>query len=187
MKSLALAALVAFSLIAIGGQAPNGMISGTVRDSSGNTFPGATITATHVDIGKVTTVLTNENGVYIFSNLPAGTYVVTAGLPGFATQRSNGLPLGPSSSLRQDFALSFQGTSPFDRFAIVNIVADRQSSQGGMTNYRGHVRMTTDSTIIQADELDFNSQTQQADVRGNVSVQLRQIGARAIPLANVTQ
>jgi lipopolysaccharide assembly outer membrane protein LptD (OstA) len=44
--------------------------------------------------------------------------------------------------------------------------------------------MTTDSVIVRADELDFNSATQQGDARGNVRIQVRPIIARVLPLAN---
>jgi hypothetical protein len=183
MKSVALAALVVFSLIALGGQVQTGTITGTVRDSSGATIPGATVKATNGETGKVTTMVTDQNGGYAFSSLPVGTYAVDAALPGFENRRFSGLTVAPSSAVRQDFALGLQRTpSPFDRYASADIAADSQSRQGAVTAYRGHVRMTTDTTIILADELDFNMQTQRADVRGNVSVQLRQVGPRVIPV-----
>jgi hypothetical protein len=184
MKSLVLAALVVLSLVALGAQAPSGTISGTVRDPTGAAIPGVSVTATNVNTGKVTTMLTNESGTYTFSSLAAGTYTVNAGLPGFADQRFSNVMVGPSSSLRLDIALPLsRGPSQFDRTAKADIVADSQSRQGVVTMYRGHVQMTTESVIIGADELDFNSQTQRADVRGNVSAQMRQIGPRVIPLA----
>jgi hypothetical protein len=198
MKSLALAALVVFSLMAPGGQAQTGTIRGVVFDPTGAVMPGVAVNATRVATGDITRAITNESGAYTFANLPTGTYEVAAGLPGFAIRRSGPVVVGPSSSVQQNFALSVESQqlpmlpmpripppSPFNPAPVPEIIADSQSTQGAVTSYRGRVRMTIERTIIRADEVDFNSLTQSADVRGNVSVQLRQTGGvRVIPLSN---
>src|SRR6516165_421644 len=49
-------------------------ISGTVTDASGAAVAGATVTATNVDTGVVTTQTTNAQGYYSFQALPLGKY-----------------------------------------------------------------------------------------------------------------
>jgi hypothetical protein len=154
MKSLALAALVIFSLMALGGQAQTGTITGVVLDPSGAFIPGAAVAATRVATGDVSRAITNESGAYTFSNLPAGTYDVAAGLPGFAISRSGPVVVGPSTSVLQNFALSLQQQqpripvpplSPFSPTPVPDISADSQSTQGAVTSYRGRVRLTNRS------------------------------------------
>jgi len=63
----------------------SGSIQGTVLDSSGGTLPGATVTATNIATGVMTTRQTTEAGVYVLSPLPPGEYKVTVTLDGFNT------------------------------------------------------------------------------------------------------
>src|SRR5262245_31681810 len=58
-------------------------ISGTVRDQSGAVLPGVEVTATQTDTGIPRSVVTNETGSYVLSNLALGPYRLEAALPGF--------------------------------------------------------------------------------------------------------
>src|SRR5262245_17971754 len=49
-------------------------LSGTVRDSSGGTLPGAQVTVTKTDTGQSRTALAAADGSYSFPNLPVGPY-----------------------------------------------------------------------------------------------------------------
>ena len=60
----------------------NSAIGGTVEDPSGALIPGVTITATNAQTSVASTTLTNESGAYNFPALIAGTYRVSASLPG---------------------------------------------------------------------------------------------------------
>src|ERR1043165_2203397 len=61
-------------------------VSGTISDPSGALLPGVSVTATNNATSVVTTVLSNETGVYTLPSLLPGTYKVTASLQGFQTQ-----------------------------------------------------------------------------------------------------
>ena len=52
-------------------------ISGTVKDASGASIAGATVTATNAGTGIAQTRTTNGQGFYSFQLLPLGTYVLT--------------------------------------------------------------------------------------------------------------
>ncbi|MGA2719355.1 MAG: carboxypeptidase regulatory-like domain-containing protein [Candidatus Acidiferrales bacterium] len=57
-------------------QVEAGVVSGTVRDSSGAVIPGATVTVTNAGTSVVHTVQTAADGGYVVPALPPGTYDV---------------------------------------------------------------------------------------------------------------
>lgn len=80
----ALLLTVAFAAIAFG-QRTTGNIEGTITDEKGAVVPGASVTVTGVSVGFNRTVQTDDQGVYRFPQIPAGTYkVTTAAINGFA-------------------------------------------------------------------------------------------------------
>ena len=73
-------------------------LSGTVRDESGAVLPGVTVTATQTDTGLTRTVVTDETGAYVLSNLPLGPYRVEVALQGFRTYVQTGIVLQVGAS-----------------------------------------------------------------------------------------
>ncbi|HEV2708432.1 MAG TPA: TonB-dependent receptor [Pyrinomonadaceae bacterium] len=71
-------------------QTETGQISGRVADPNGAAVPGATVVAKSVESGAERTATSNEEGVYVITNLQPGIYDVTATGTGFApgTQRA---------------------------------------------------------------------------------------------------
>src|SRR3989454_1559273 len=107
MKKL-LAASILLSLFLAGetfGQSSNATVSGTVSDSTGAVLPGVTITATNNATGIVTTVLSNESGVYNFASLLPGLYKISGELPGFQIQTYANVQLGNAAQVRLNFTL----------------------------------------------------------------------------------
>jgi hypothetical protein len=77
-------ALAAWLLPALAGaQDFRGSIAGTVSDQSGGVLPGVTITVANADTGVSQTIVTDDRGAFQALYLNAGTYTVTAELPGF--------------------------------------------------------------------------------------------------------
>ena len=68
-------------------------ISGTLRDPSGAVLPGVEVKVTNTDTAATRTVLTNETGSYVVTNLPAGPYRLEAALSGFSTYAQAGIVL----------------------------------------------------------------------------------------------
>jgi lipopolysaccharide assembly outer membrane protein LptD (OstA) len=58
------------------------------------------------------------------------------------------------------------------QFPKLNIEADKISRYGGFERYVGDVRMVSDSFVIRADEVDFNTEKHTAEIHGGVSLQL---------------
>src|SRR5262247_2130705 len=86
-------------------QSTNATVGGTVQDATGAFIPGVTITATNVATGIVTTVVSNEAGVYQFASLQPGTYEIKSELPGFQTAIVKDFPLGGAQQARLNFTL----------------------------------------------------------------------------------
>jgi len=63
------------------------------------------------------------------------------------------------------------------------IAADNMTVSGKTVQYRGHVRMTTDSVVVTADELDYDMSTQSAKATGNVAIHVRPPGPLVVPLS----
>ena len=84
--TMVLTFILCFAAIGFG-QRTTGNIEGTITDQNGAVVPGASVTAksTGTTAGYNNTVTTNENGYFMFSQVPVGTYTVTATGNGFKT------------------------------------------------------------------------------------------------------
>ena len=72
------------STLVLTAQAPSGAVSGALRDSSGGALPGATVTLIDEQSKAEQTTVSGGDGLYAFSALPPGAYLVRATLEGFA-------------------------------------------------------------------------------------------------------
>ena len=80
-------------------------IAGTVHDASGAVIPGVQIKVTQTATGAVRTAVSNENGQYVFANLPLGPYVLEASQSGFTAYVQKGIVLQVDSNLTIDIPL----------------------------------------------------------------------------------
>src|SRR5260370_16961744 len=72
-----------------------GRISGSVRDSSGASVPGCTVTVTNPATGFQQIANTDSAGFFVFPSLPAGTYNLRVDHPPFKTTAQTHLVLHP--------------------------------------------------------------------------------------------
>lgn len=70
-----------------------GSIRGTVVDKTGSAIPGAVVTATEASTGISRKDAANGSGIFVFPDLPIGTYTLQITASGFATQNRPGLSL----------------------------------------------------------------------------------------------
>src|ERR1035441_10380782 len=100
MKALVCTLLFALTLpVCLLGQTADGTIRGSVLDPSGAALPGVTVAAHNMDTGLTVTVKTTDAGLYTISNLPPGTYAVTAeGGAGFKRFEQTGVTVQTSST-----------------------------------------------------------------------------------------
>src|ERR1051326_9288434 len=64
-------------------QAVAGRIGGTIHDSQGAVVPGVSVSSKNLETGAERTTLSDESGGFIITNIPAGSYEVSASLAGF--------------------------------------------------------------------------------------------------------
>jgi len=77
----------------------NGSVFGTVRDSSGAAVRGAKLTLTQPSTGASRTSVTNDNGEFAISGVPAGGYTLAVSAAGFKTLEYTGIVLTASERL----------------------------------------------------------------------------------------
>src|SRR5688572_12101962 len=99
-----------FSTLSLG-QSSNASLSGSVSDATGALIPGVSVTATNNATSVVTTVITNEAGVYSIPSLLPGLYKVSAVLPGFQTRTFTDVQLGNAAQVRLNFTLTVAGVN----------------------------------------------------------------------------
>src|SRR5271167_4524451 len=93
------------------GVGASGTLSGTVSDPTGAVIPKGTITAEDTSRGVRLTANLDGNGQYRFSNLPPGTYDLSAQIAGFQSQIQKGVVITVGQIANLDFHLKLSGVS----------------------------------------------------------------------------
>lgn len=91
--------------VAAWGQSTFGSIVGTVRDPSGAPVAGAQIMAKEAETGISVSIVSGEEGLYEFTNLKPGRYVLVAVKAGFADSGSFEVALDSRRIIRSDLEL----------------------------------------------------------------------------------
>lgn len=78
--TIALAFLLATTTFS---QSTTGSITGTVKDTANAAVPGATVTATNPATGDAQIATSNDDGVFVFAQLPPATYTIAVERAGF--------------------------------------------------------------------------------------------------------
>jgi outer membrane receptor protein involved in Fe transport len=117
---LCAAAFLAFASVAAA-QTTTGTISGHVSDTQGLALPGVTVTAASPNLQGIRTVTTSENGDYVFTLLPPGTYTITFELSGFQRQQRS-VTLAPTQTLPVDVTMGLSALT--ESVTVVGRAAD---------------------------------------------------------------
>ncbi len=104
-----LAVLLVGAASASWSQTTTGTILGDVKDSTGGSLPGVTVTAVNQANGLTREAVTDELGTYRFSAMPPGVYTVKAALTGFKEASRADLRLAINSQLVAPFTLEVGG------------------------------------------------------------------------------
>lgn len=104
--SLALLLTLFFSCTRYMAGQSTGTIRGTVSDSTGASVPETAITAINTATGLTRGEQTNASGIYVFTDLPVGSYTLTAARSGFQPQRRSGTTLLTGENLELNFVLT---------------------------------------------------------------------------------
>ncbi|CAN5660255.1 hypothetical protein BH20ACI4_BH20ACI4_13870 [soil metagenome] len=98
---------------------PFGAVSGYLMDTNGAVIPGAKVEAKSGETGQVYKTVSDENGIYNFSNLPEGIYTLEFDSPGFQQTVISGVNVQPGVLLQIDIELYVAGVS-----SVVEVVSD---------------------------------------------------------------
>jgi hypothetical protein len=85
--------LFALSPAVLGQQAAKATLTGTVTDPNGDVIPGANVSARQMSTGRRRETVTNDDGLYVLTDLAPGEYEVRAEFKGFAPRITTNLVL----------------------------------------------------------------------------------------------
>lgn len=123
-RIVALALTAQLMLPAVGfAQTDQGRITGTVHDQSKAVIGDATVTVKNERTGETRTVTTNDQGLYLITNLKPSTYTVRVTAQGFVESQITGLQLLVGATLTGDLEVKPSGTSE-----TVTVVATEEAT-----------------------------------------------------------
>lgn len=104
--SFCLLALLALAPVAWGQtQITTGVIQGVVTDQTGAIVPGANVEVKNVETNFTKNLSTDEDGRFVFLQLPPGSYTLTAAKQGFATIVQESFPLTVGQAISLDLSM----------------------------------------------------------------------------------
>src|SRR6476619_2872758 len=98
------ATLLVSSATGVSGQGFQGGLRGSIKDAGG-IIPGVEVTLTNEQTNIKRSVVTNERGEFVFSNIDPGTYGVKATLQGYKTIDRGGVRIGTQQFLTLDLTM----------------------------------------------------------------------------------
>ena len=114
-------------------QFDTGTITGAVTDVSGAAVSHASVSVTNVGTGLQKDVVTDQNGNFVASDIPYGTYVVTVNMSGFATTKSSPIKLSVGAVVRVNLALAVATSQETVTVNGTSTTVDTSSSTDGTT------------------------------------------------------
>lgn len=136
-KIVALAVACLFGVGVASAQTIRSTLTGSVVDRDGGIVQGAAVTATNVATGISTAAKTNEVGIYTFTALQPGEYVVEIQQPGFKRFVQAGVVLQIAQATRLDAALEVGAITEEIRVAAeAPMVRSTSSELGHVIEYR---------------------------------------------------
>ena len=109
-------------------QAASGNLVGTVKDASGASVAGATVTVLNGSTGIATTATTDANGEYHAQNLLPGTYTVSVKYTGFAAYVLKGVQISLNKTSTIDTVLTAGSTTAVEVDAEAGVNLDTTSN-----------------------------------------------------------
>jgi hypothetical protein len=132
MKTALLLAALLLPITA-SGQAVTGAITGRAVDSSGGLLPGVEVAiSSPAMIGGARSATTNEQGVYRFTQVPAGEYRVSFRLLGFRTLNVDGVSVGVGATMTINGTMEIDSLSEEVTVISETPVIDLQSTTVGV-------------------------------------------------------
>jgi hypothetical protein len=130
---LAWFAIPLVSLSFLWGQAFTGTITGVVTDPNSAAIPGASVRVRNEATNDVRSTTTTADGLYVFSQLPPGTYEVTVEMQGFSKSVRTGVGLRVNQTLELNIALQLGEVSQTVEVSAGVTLLDTQSANRAVT------------------------------------------------------
>ncbi len=108
---LAFCLIVALAMFTTLSAQTTGTISGVVRDATGGVIPGVEVKVTNTETGVSRTVVTDDSGFYLATNVAVGTYAVSVELAGFRRASVTGIKIDIRSNRTVDLTMEVGGTA----------------------------------------------------------------------------
>src|SRR5580693_2484552 len=135
-RVVTVALLVALITTAVPAQVPTGTINGIVTDPRDAFVPNALVVATSKTQGITRETSTNDDGVYVFPNLPAGDYDLKIQAPGFAPAEFTNAVVhaGRTTTLDAKLQVAGLGTTVNVNGGVTDIELTQSMIQGQITS-----------------------------------------------------
>jgi hypothetical protein len=141
-----------------------GQISGQVLDASRSALGDALITATNQATGETRRVQSDNQGHYTLTNLPIGTYDVSAEHPGFQRQIQRSVVLNVATTVELNFIVS---VGSMNQEVVVTAQAPTIDKSGPSTGTTMETQQIADLPINGRDYARFSLLTPGAVLRSN--------------------
>lgn len=130
-----------------------GTITGTVTDPSGADIPRANLTLKNESSGDLRKTVTNSDGYYSFSSVPAGSYTLTVEATGFRTAETRDISVQGASS--QSFPFKLEIASTATKVQVTGSAAQIIPTSSGQKTVVLTQKQLQDFTIVGADAAEF--------------------------------
>jgi hypothetical protein len=131
--AITILAVVVFGALPMFAQFDTGTITGTATDASGAVVAHAPITVTNVGTGIQKNFVTDQNGNFVASSLPYGTYVVATHASGFAESKSQPVVLNVGATVQVNLTVAVAASQESVEVNGTATTVDTSSSMSGTT------------------------------------------------------
>jgi hypothetical protein len=131
--AIAILTVVVFIALPMFAQFDTGTITGSATDASGAVVAHAAITVTNVATGIQKSFVCDQNGNFVASSLPYGTYVVTTRASGFAESKSQPVELSVGATVHVNLTLGVAASQESVQVNGTATTVDTSSSMSGTT------------------------------------------------------
>lgn len=110
-------------------QSNSGDVTGSITDATGAAVSSAAVTAVNEATGVKTTATANAEGIYRFTNLPVGTYTISATFTGFTASSIKGVGVDLNNTVTANIKLEIGNTSTVVEVSSAGAVIDTTTAQ----------------------------------------------------------
>ena len=115
-----------------------GSVIGSVTDEAGSSVSGAKVVLSNIGTNQKRETTSDENGNFIFTSVPGGTYSITVKKDGFHAFSTTGLTVTPDSKVRLDASLRVGNVQE-----TIEVISTGAAIQTDSAEMRGEITSTS--------------------------------------------